>query len=165
MGYAIWYEDPMDPSHGDPLLSAYVLARKALIQLDGFKSAGMHRRFAAAGGTAQHVRNVALGAPQLAAFGYTWARDRWADPRRAGGPGVRALGRPRAGGPPRHRSRAPIPAPSNAASTSRRARRGEPVGGAGQRPCVRLLPPAGFRRRLQLPLPAGAAALKHSACR
>lgn len=81
MGYAIWYEDPMDPSHGDPLLSAYVLARKALIRLDGFKSAGMHRRFAAAGGTAQHVRNVALGAPQLAAFAYTWARDRWADPR------------------------------------------------------------------------------------
>lgn len=81
MGFALWYEDPMHPRHGDPLLSAYVLARKALFSLDGFKSAGMHRRFADAPDAPGHVRNVLLGLPQLAGFGVTWARDRWLDPR------------------------------------------------------------------------------------
>lgn len=81
MGFAVWYGEPRDPAHGDPLLSGYVLARKALICTGGFKSTGMHRRFAQSGDTAAHVRNVLQGLPELAVFGGRWARDRWLDPR------------------------------------------------------------------------------------
>ncbi|MEA5453390.1 GMC family oxidoreductase [Sinomonas sp. JGH33] len=77
MGFATWYRDPRDPSHGDPLLSAYVLARAALIHTGGFKSAGMHRRFAQPGHTAEHTLNVLRGLPELALFGGRWARERW----------------------------------------------------------------------------------------
>lgn len=77
MGFGIWYRDARDASHGDPLLSAFALARKALTYSGGFKGTGMHRQYADNSQTAAHVRNVVAGAPQLAGFAGRWARDRW----------------------------------------------------------------------------------------
>ena len=77
MGFAIWYEEPRDPSHRDPLLSAFALARKALTYTGEFKATGMHRRYAELKDPKGHVRNLVLGAPALAGFAVEWARDRW----------------------------------------------------------------------------------------
>lgn len=77
LGLAIWYDEPRDPSHGDPLLSAFALARKALTYTGEFKATGMHRRYADLRDPQGHVKNVVFGAPRLAAFAAEWARDRW----------------------------------------------------------------------------------------
>ena len=81
MGVAIWYADPRDPGHADPLLSAFAMARKALTRTGGFKGTGMHRRYAEAGSTAAHVKNIVSGSPELVSFAYRWARDRWLSAR------------------------------------------------------------------------------------
>lgn len=76
LGVAIWYVDPMDPGHRDPLLSSFALARKALTRFGGFKATGMHRRFGRVGGVKAHLRNVFYGFPRLARFAGGWLRDR-----------------------------------------------------------------------------------------
>lgn len=81
MGFAVWYLDPRDPAHGDALLSAFALARKALFHAGGFKASGMHSRYADGGDTAAHVRNLAGDLPGLARFAVRFTRDRWIDPR------------------------------------------------------------------------------------
>lgn len=81
MGFAVWYLDPRDPAHGDALLSAFALARKALFHTGGFKASGMHRRYAEGGDTAAHVRNLVGDLPGLARFAVRFTRDRWIDPR------------------------------------------------------------------------------------
>ncbi|GAA1351521.1 GMC family oxidoreductase [Falsarthrobacter nasiphocae] len=81
LGLAIWYEDPRDPSHGDPLLSAFALVRKALTYTGEFKATGMHRRYADLQSPVRHVKNVVLGAPSLVKYAGVWARDRWISSR------------------------------------------------------------------------------------
>lgn len=76
LGLAIWYVDPMEPGHRDPLLSSFALARKALTRFGGFKATGMHRRFERVGGVEKHLANVLKGLPQLAGFAGTWLKDR-----------------------------------------------------------------------------------------
>jgi choline dehydrogenase-like flavoprotein len=81
LGCAIWYLDPRDPAHGDPLLSAFALTRKALMATGGFKSTGMHAQYAQSGDTKAHLRNIMRGLPKLVKFSGEWAKDRWIDPR------------------------------------------------------------------------------------
>lgn len=81
LGFAIWYEEPRSPEHGDPLLSAFALARKALTMTGGFKGTGMHRRYAELENPVAHVKNVVTGLPEVAAFGSRWVRDRILDSR------------------------------------------------------------------------------------
>lgn len=81
MGVGIWYQDARDPQHGDPLLSAFALARKALTYTGGFKGTGMHRQYAESGSTAAHVRNLVKGAPSLVPFAYHWINDRYISKR------------------------------------------------------------------------------------
>ncbi|GAA1051178.1 GMC family oxidoreductase [Arthrobacter russicus] len=76
LGLAIWYVDPMEPGHRDPLLSSFALARKALTKFGGFKATGMHRRFERVGGVDQHLANVFKGFPQLIGFAGRWLKDR-----------------------------------------------------------------------------------------
>lgn len=76
LGLALWYVDPMDPAHQDPLLSSFALARKALIKTGGFKATGMHRRFDQVSSIDRHLVNVAKGVPALASFGAHWVKDR-----------------------------------------------------------------------------------------
>lgn len=81
MGFAVWYLDPRDPAHGDALLSAFALARKALFHTGGFKASGMHSRYAESGDTAAHLRNLVGDVPGLARFAVRFTRDRWIDSR------------------------------------------------------------------------------------
>jgi choline dehydrogenase-like flavoprotein len=80
---AVWGPDPHDPVHGDGVLSAYALAKRALLVggLTG-KTAGTHRFHAGRPlHLVRHLRNIATTAPgtarQLVAFG----RRRWLDDR------------------------------------------------------------------------------------
>jgi choline dehydrogenase-like flavoprotein len=77
LGFALWYPDPRDPSHGDPLLSSYALVRAALARHGGFKGTGMHRRYAAIEQPRAHVGNVTAGLPELGRYLGYWARHRW----------------------------------------------------------------------------------------
>lgn len=81
LGLAIWYVDPMDPGHQNPLLSSFALARKALIKFGGFKATGMHRRFQQVGGIKDHLQNVFKGAPALVGFAGYWLKNRILSPR------------------------------------------------------------------------------------
>lgn len=81
MGFAIWYDEPRSPEHGDPLLSSFALVRKMLTMTGGFKGTGMHRRYAELQDPKAHVLNVVKGLPSVGAFGVHWLRDRILDPR------------------------------------------------------------------------------------
>lgn len=81
MGFAIWYDEPRNPDHGDPLLSSFALVRKMLTMTGGFKGTGMHRRYAELENPKAHVLNVLKGLPSVGAFGVHWLRDRILDPR------------------------------------------------------------------------------------
>lgn len=81
MGFALWYVEPRESHHGDPLLSSFALARKALTYTGGFKATGMHRRFADTADTGKHIHNIMRGIPTLIGFSVAWARDRWLGPR------------------------------------------------------------------------------------
>jgi choline dehydrogenase-like flavoprotein len=81
MGFAVWYQDPRTPDHGDPLLSSFALVRKLLTMTGGFKGTGMHRRYARLEDPRGHVLNVLRGLPAIGAFGVRWVRDRILDPR------------------------------------------------------------------------------------
>lgn len=78
MAVALWYPDPRDPVHGDPLLSAFALVRAAMARFTlDWKSAGVHRRYEEIIDAPTHLRNVAHGLPLVARYGATWARRRW----------------------------------------------------------------------------------------
>lgn len=81
MGFAIWYAEPRNPDHKDPLLSSFALVRKGLTLTGGFKGTGMHRRYAELENPAAHLTNVLKGLPSVALFGAHWLKDRILDPR------------------------------------------------------------------------------------
>lgn len=81
MGFAIWYEEPRNPEHGDPVLSSFALVRKMLTKTGGFKGTGMHRRYAELEDPKAHTLNVVKGLPSVGAFGIHWLRDRILDSR------------------------------------------------------------------------------------
>ena len=74
---ALWFPDPMDPSHGDGLLSTFSLTYYALNQARlGFKSAGTHARYAGTSGLGRHVGNVARDWRRVGSFAASWAAPR-----------------------------------------------------------------------------------------
>lgn len=81
MGIGLWYPDARDPKHGDALLSAFALARKALTRTGGFKGTGMHRQYTQSGPVLEHLVNIVRGAGDLPPFFVRWARDRWISKR------------------------------------------------------------------------------------
>ena len=78
MACALWYPDPVDPSHADPLLSAFVLTRWAMTRthLD-WRSQGVQRRYGANPKLLRHLANVGRGAPSTLRFAAEWGRQRW----------------------------------------------------------------------------------------
>jgi hypothetical protein len=92
VAFALWYPDPRDPTHHDPVLSAYALARAGLARRGGFKGKGMHRRYAHLPRPGAHLTNVARGLPELTRFAGYWARNRWLGPRRVPNLTVRPAG-------------------------------------------------------------------------
>ncbi|WP_433272946.1 FAD-dependent oxidoreductase [Pseudonocardia xinjiangensis] len=74
---ALWFPDPMDPSHGDGLLSTFSLTYYALNRARlGFKSAGTHARYASTSGLGQHIGNVAHDWRRVGRFAVSWAAPR-----------------------------------------------------------------------------------------
>jgi choline dehydrogenase-like flavoprotein len=74
---AVWFADPMDPSHGDGLLSTFSLTYYALNRARlGFKSAGTHARYSRTGGLREHVGNVTRDWRRVARFAAGWAAPR-----------------------------------------------------------------------------------------
>lgn len=74
---ALWFPDPMDPTHGDGLLSTFSLTYYALNRARlGFKSAGTHARYAGTAGLGHHVSNVARDWRRVGRFATSWAAPR-----------------------------------------------------------------------------------------
>ncbi|WP_448614585.1 GMC oxidoreductase [Modestobacter sp. URMC 112] len=76
---AVWGPDPHDPAHGDGLLSAYALAKRALLVggLTG-KTAGTHRFHTDRPlDLAPHLRNIATTAPGTVRQAVAFGRRRW----------------------------------------------------------------------------------------
>jgi choline dehydrogenase-like flavoprotein len=74
---ALWFADPMNPEHGDGLLSTFSLTYYALNRAKlGFKSAGTHARYAETAGLRDHVGNVAHDWRRVARFAASWATPR-----------------------------------------------------------------------------------------
>ncbi len=75
---ALWYADPLDPEHGNGLLSAFALVRAGMARggLD-WKSAGVHARYGGITGVPAHVRNVARDLPVVGRYAATWVARRW----------------------------------------------------------------------------------------
>jgi choline dehydrogenase-like flavoprotein len=74
---ALWFPDPMDPSHGDGLLSTFSLTYYALNRARlGFKSAGTHARYAGTSGLGRHAGNVARDWRRVGRFAASWATPR-----------------------------------------------------------------------------------------
>jgi choline dehydrogenase-like flavoprotein len=74
---ALWFADPMDPAHGDGLLSTFSLTYYALGRVRlGFKSAGTHARYAGTSGLRRHAENVARDWRRVAGFAASWAAPR-----------------------------------------------------------------------------------------
>lgn len=74
---ALWFPDPMDPSHGDGLLSTFSLTYWALHGARvGFKSAGTHAIYAGTTGITRHVANAARDWRRVLAFSAAWAAPR-----------------------------------------------------------------------------------------
>jgi len=66
-----------DPSHGDGLLSAFVLAKQALHRAKiGFKAKRPDREWLASRPPGAHIRNVMREPFRLVRFGYGWLRER-----------------------------------------------------------------------------------------
>ncbi len=71
---ALWFADPMDPVHGDGLLSTFSLTYYALARARlGFKAAGTHVAFAGTAGLGRHVGNVATEWRRVGRFAASWA--------------------------------------------------------------------------------------------
>jgi len=75
---ALWYPDPLDPVHGDGLLSAFALVRAGLARgrLD-WKSAGVHARYGNIADVPAHLGNLLRDLPEVGRFGLTWVARRW----------------------------------------------------------------------------------------
>lgn len=80
---ALWFPDPLDPTHGNGLLSAFGLVRAAMARgrLD-WKSAGVQRHYGQLHGLGAHLGNVARDLPAVGAYGAMWVRRRWLARRR-----------------------------------------------------------------------------------
>lgn len=75
---ALWYPDPLDPSHRDGLLSAFALVRAGMAGTGvDWKSTGVHARYGDIADVPAHVRNVARDFPRVVRYGTTWVRRRW----------------------------------------------------------------------------------------
>ncbi|MCW2549262.1 MAG: choline dehydrogenase-like flavoprotein [Mycobacterium sp.] len=69
VGYALWYPDPMNPEHGDGLLSAFALARNALTRSGlNWKAQGVQRRFSDVGGFREHMTNLRHDLPRVSKY-------------------------------------------------------------------------------------------------
>ena len=78
LAVALWYPDPLDPVHGDGLLSAFALVRAGMARARvDWKSAGVHARYGGIVDVPAHVRNLAGDLPRVGRYGATWARKRW----------------------------------------------------------------------------------------
>lgn len=79
---ALWYPDPRDPAHGDPLLSAFVLTRWAMTRagLD-WRARGVQRRYGEHPDVLGHLANLGLHGPSALRFATTWMRQRWLSER------------------------------------------------------------------------------------
>jgi len=75
---ALWYPEPGDPGHEDPLLSTFALVRAGMARtrLD-WKSAGVHKRYESIEDVPGHLANVARGLPSVGGYAAMWARRRW----------------------------------------------------------------------------------------
>ncbi|OLT15429.1 hypothetical protein BJF78_01565 [Pseudonocardia sp. CNS-139] len=74
---ALWFADPMNPEHGDGLLSTFSLTYYALNRARmGFKASGTHARYAETAGLRDHVGNVARDWRRVAGFAASWAAPR-----------------------------------------------------------------------------------------
>ena len=75
---ALWYPEPGDPSHEDPLLSTFALVRAGMARARvDWKSTGIHSRYGEIEDVPAHVANVARGLPAVGEYGAMWARRRW----------------------------------------------------------------------------------------
>jgi choline dehydrogenase-like flavoprotein len=82
VGFALWYPDPMNPEHGDGLLSAFALARNAMTRSQlNWKARGTQRRFREVGSMRKHLSNVAGDLPRLTRYGGYWVRRRYLSKR------------------------------------------------------------------------------------
>jgi choline dehydrogenase-like flavoprotein len=74
---ALWFADPMDPTHRDGLLSTFSLTYYALHRAKmGFKAAGTHARYAETSGLRDHAGNVVRDWRRVASFAAGWAAPR-----------------------------------------------------------------------------------------
>ncbi len=78
IGFALWYPDPMNPEHGDGLLSAFALTRQALTRSQlNWKARGTQRRYRDVGSIRDHVDNIVHDLPRLSRYSGYWVRRRW----------------------------------------------------------------------------------------
>jgi choline dehydrogenase-like flavoprotein len=78
VGYALWYPDPMNPEHGDGLLSAFALARNALTRSGlNWKARGVQRRFNNVSHFREHMTNLGHDLPRVSKYSAYWIRRRY----------------------------------------------------------------------------------------
>lgn len=74
---ALWFADPMDPTHRDGLLSTFSLTYWAMNAARvGFKAGGTHARYGETAGIGAHVGNVVRDWRRVAGFTASWATPR-----------------------------------------------------------------------------------------
>lgn len=82
LGAVVWYPSPHDPSHRDPVLSAFALAKQMVARSGRSLKAGRMESGTGRFPLGDHLRNILLRPWEVASFGLRWGSSRWLASRR-----------------------------------------------------------------------------------